>query len=302
MTSNQPGKRSALTLTNLAAHTSAVSPAATRPASSLAGYSQPMSAVSQAMDTMNTAALRRAIPTFESIVSKAAHVTLYTYSPSASDSPWKDCQVNGPMFLITLTPDPEPTEASEIAIPRYAIVIFNRAGLRNFVLELVDLEGLATEEGYIFLANQVFPTEILLPDTKSGTSNLSTSSTASNVTITSTPRNTAPAATTASRALHSRYYGLPNPNDNNPSVDKPIWGLWVYAEGSTVMERVNIFESMKECVTNAKTACEMKQAREKSMWQNEGQARQVAEQYKGLEFDYQKGDAGFYGGGQGSGS
>ena len=50
-----------------------------------------------------------------------------------------------------------------IPIPRYIVFIFNRQGLKNFAIEITNRQGIDMESDFIFVGNQSWAPETLLP-------------------------------------------------------------------------------------------------------------------------------------------
>lgn len=102
---------------------------------------------------LNLSVLRRYLPATESILLVAPYAALYTFQPSAEE--WEKSSIQGTLFVVRLEPSPFGSE-------RYATIILNRYGLKNFILELqpgadVELEdeivvvrGGAEDDGMIW--------------------------------------------------------------------------------------------------------------------------------------------------------
>ena len=85
---------------------------------------------------LNLSVLRRYLPSTESILLIAPYAALYTFQPSVEE--WEKSSIQGTLFIVSLKP-------SHIGLERYAVIILNRHGLKNFIMELqpgadVDLE------------------------------------------------------------------------------------------------------------------------------------------------------------------
>ncbi len=85
---------------------------------------------------LNLSVLKRYLPATKSILLIAPYAALYSFLPSAEQ--WEKSSIQGTLFVVGLA---SPASGPE----RYAIIILNRLGLENFVLELrpgadVDLE------------------------------------------------------------------------------------------------------------------------------------------------------------------
>lgn len=86
---------------------------------------------------LNLSVLKRYLPATESILLITPYAALYTFQPSAEH--WEKSSIQGTLFVVRLEPPP-------FGPDRYAIIILNRLGLENFILELqpgadVDLEN-----------------------------------------------------------------------------------------------------------------------------------------------------------------
>lgn len=86
---------------------------------------------------LNLSVLQRYLPATESILLIAPYAALYTFEPSAEE--WEKSNIQGTLFVVHLQTPP-------FGPGRYAIIILNRLGLKNFILELrpganVDLEN-----------------------------------------------------------------------------------------------------------------------------------------------------------------
>nr|OQO17514.1 hypothetical protein B0A51_17168 [Rachicladosporium sp. CCFEE 5018] len=90
---------------------------------------------------LNLLVLRRYLPALHSTISIAAFAVVYTFSPAAST--WEKTGQEGTLFLCQL--------ASEDGSPRFSVVVLNRKGLENFVVEIQDEEMVQVSEEYIML-------------------------------------------------------------------------------------------------------------------------------------------------------
>ncbi|KAK6439160.1 hypothetical protein LTR95_004632 [Oleoguttula sp. CCFEE 5521] len=85
---------------------------------------------------LNLLVLRRYLPALTSIISIAAFAVVYTFSPSTST--WEKTGQEGTLFLCQL--------ASEDGSPRFSVVVLNRKGLENFVVEIQGEDMVQVEE------------------------------------------------------------------------------------------------------------------------------------------------------------
>ncbi|KAK2630112.1 hypothetical protein QTJ16_000932 [Diplocarpon rosae] len=105
-------------------------------------YNAPVPARSPAQ--INFAVIRRYVPALEAIISYAPSAQLYTMQPTGS---WeKQANVEGTLFICQLTPSPI-TGGS-----RHCIVLLNRKGLENLIVESGEIQNVEiTEQGYLML-------------------------------------------------------------------------------------------------------------------------------------------------------
>lgn len=85
---------------------------------------------------LNLSVLQRYLPSTDSILLIAPYAALYTFLPSTEE--WEKSPIQGTLFVVSL-------KSSHVGLERYAIIILNRLGLKNFIMELqpgadVDLE------------------------------------------------------------------------------------------------------------------------------------------------------------------
>lgn len=85
---------------------------------------------------LNLSVLQRYLPSTESILLIAPYAALYTFQPSTEE--WEKSSIQGTLFVVSL-------KTSHFGLERFAVIILNRLGLKNFILELqpgadVDLE------------------------------------------------------------------------------------------------------------------------------------------------------------------
>ena len=76
---------------------------------------------------LNLSVLKRYLPATESILLIVPYAALYTFQPSAEE--WEKSSIQGTLFVVRLA-------TASFRLERYAIIILNRLGLKNFILEL----------------------------------------------------------------------------------------------------------------------------------------------------------------------
>ena len=80
--------------------------------------------------TLNLTVLRRYKPTIQSILSIASNAVLYVFTPDKQA--WDKSGIEGTLFVCDCT-TPAATDDME---ENYCLVVFNRKGMENFILEL----------------------------------------------------------------------------------------------------------------------------------------------------------------------
>ncbi|KAL9129713.1 MAG: hypothetical protein Q9217_001916 [Psora testacea] len=97
-------------------------------------------------EALNYRVLARHIPSLSKILTRTHYSVIYTFSPSTSS--WEKSGVEGTLFVVGLLP------LSGTSSPRYALIILNRRGLDNWILQLKSAEGVQVTDEYIILQGQ----------------------------------------------------------------------------------------------------------------------------------------------------
>ncbi|KAL9102994.1 MAG: hypothetical protein Q9163_001914 [Psora crenata] len=97
-------------------------------------------------EALNHRVISRHLPFLSAVLSRTHYSVIYTFSPSTSS--WEKTGVEGTLFVVSLHPLPGTSS------PRYALVILNRRGLNNWILELKNADGVQVTEEYIILQGQ----------------------------------------------------------------------------------------------------------------------------------------------------
>jgi hypothetical protein len=95
---------------------------------------------------LNLAVLRRYIPAVRTILSIAANAVVYVFSPTIQQ--WEKSGVEGTLFVCEQEPQ---IGASE---PGYCMVVLNRRGLDNLILDLAQAEDVETTPELLIIRSQ----------------------------------------------------------------------------------------------------------------------------------------------------
>lgn len=98
---------------------------------------------SRSNTTLNLAVLRRYNPSISSILSIAASAVIYHFTPPSS---WEKSGIEGTLFVCELAPHPV------TGVPGYAVVVLNRRGLDNFVLDVAEMQDVEITNEYLILS------------------------------------------------------------------------------------------------------------------------------------------------------
>lgn len=92
--------------------------------------------------SLNLSVIQRHYPSITSCQSIAAYAVIYTFSSTAQS--WEKSGCEGTLFLVTLAPD-------HTARERFAVIVLNRRGLDNFVLELRNEDEIQVTDAFVIL-------------------------------------------------------------------------------------------------------------------------------------------------------
>ncbi|EPE27213.1 PH [Glarea lozoyensis ATCC 20868] len=92
---------------------------------------------------LNLSVLRRYRPSIQTILSIAPSAQIYTYSPSTTS--WLKTDTEGTLFVCQLSP------ASAGAAANYCIVVLNRRGLENLMLDLSTVENVEITDEFLMV-------------------------------------------------------------------------------------------------------------------------------------------------------
>lgn len=93
-------------------------------------------------EQLNLTVVQRHHPSVIDIVSIAPFVVVYRFSPI--NQQWEKRDIEGTLFVCRLTP-------SELGTARYCVIVLNRRGLENFVMELDSEEAIEVADPYLIL-------------------------------------------------------------------------------------------------------------------------------------------------------
>ena len=95
---------------------------------------------------LNLAVLRRYRPSIQTILSIAPSAQIYTYSPSTTS--WLKTDTEGTLFVCQLSP------AGPAGLVNYCIVVLNRRGLENLILDLNTIENVEITDEFLMVGMQ----------------------------------------------------------------------------------------------------------------------------------------------------
>ena len=91
---------------------------------------------------LNLSVIQRHLSSAISIVSIASYAVVYLFSPVTQQ--WEKNGIEGTLFICKLSP----TSAAAV---RYTVIVLNRRGLDNFILDLLDDDDVDINEEYVIL-------------------------------------------------------------------------------------------------------------------------------------------------------
>jgi hypothetical protein len=91
---------------------------------------------------LNLSVLRRYKPSIQTILSIAANAVIYSFLPSQQ---WEKSTIEGTMFVCE--EDPDPTTGIEC----YCILVLNRRGLDNLIVDLGQIHDIEIQSGLVIL-------------------------------------------------------------------------------------------------------------------------------------------------------
>ncbi|PIA91890.1 hypothetical protein CB0940_09178 [Cercospora beticola] len=98
-------------------------------------------------DELNLLVLRRWQPEITSILTIAPFAVLYIFNPNLETPTWEKCEVQGSLFLCSLTKSPS-------GHSRYKVIILNRKGLENWEYEVKTEEAIQLSEEYVIVQKE----------------------------------------------------------------------------------------------------------------------------------------------------
>ncbi|KAF2208623.1 hypothetical protein CERZMDRAFT_15628, partial [Cercospora zeae-maydis SCOH1-5] len=98
-------------------------------------------------DELNLLVLRRWQPEITSILTIAPFAVLYIFNPNLDPPVWEKCEVQGSLFLCSLT-------KSSSGHSRYKVIILNRKGLENWEYEVKTEEAIEMEQEYVIVQKE----------------------------------------------------------------------------------------------------------------------------------------------------
>jgi hypothetical protein len=94
-------------------------------------------------DEMNFSVIKRYVPTLSEIVDIAPSAHIYTFSHS--ENTWERTGIEGSMFVCQLTPSPI------TGVPRHCIIVLNRKGLENLIINSSELQHVEITDQFLLL-------------------------------------------------------------------------------------------------------------------------------------------------------
>lgn len=103
----------------------------------------PATVENRSSEQINFTVLRRYIPALQSIISIASSTQIYTFSPETQT--WEKTNTEGTLFVCELAASPLTGAA------QHAIVVLNRRGLDNLIIETREVENVEITEQFLFV-------------------------------------------------------------------------------------------------------------------------------------------------------
>ncbi|KAF8850855.1 PH domain-like protein [Acephala macrosclerotiorum] len=97
-------------------------------------------------EEINDTVIRRYVPSLQSIVAIAPNAVIYTFAPETET--WDKANIEGSMFVCQLTPSQVTGGA------RHCIIVLNRKGMENLIIESGEIEVVEITEQFLILAFQ----------------------------------------------------------------------------------------------------------------------------------------------------
>lgn len=94
-------------------------------------------------EQINFSVLQRYIPNLQSIISIAPSTTIYTFSPETQT--WEKTNTEGALFVCELTPSPL------TGTVQHCIMVLNRKGMENLIIETREIENVEITEKYLYV-------------------------------------------------------------------------------------------------------------------------------------------------------
>ena len=164
------------------------------------------------LQSMNHRAITKFLPSFDSIICRAAVAHLYAYDKAEGESiyepdgpkgEWHKHGAQGPVFLVQLKP-----LEGEVA-PRYALILFDRTSTKAFCLEIILPDGINKSTTIIIVPNQRWPAEVIKkPD---------------------------------------QFFGVDKEHMNDEDYETPAWALGIAALGSTKYDFDRLYNAVRIC-------------------------------------------------------
>jgi hypothetical protein len=95
------------------------------------------------VEEINFSVIRRYVPSLQRIIAKAPSAVVYTLIPTTGQ--WDKANIEGTLFVCQLTPSP--TTGTE----RHCIVILNRKGLENLIIESGEIANVEITDEFLLL-------------------------------------------------------------------------------------------------------------------------------------------------------
>jgi hypothetical protein len=98
---------------------------------------------SRAPEKITLTVLQRYVPSLLGILSRAPSAQIYTFSRETET--WEKANIEGTMFIGKLTPSPI------TGCQRHCIIVLNRKGLENLIIESGEIENVEVTEDFLLL-------------------------------------------------------------------------------------------------------------------------------------------------------
>lgn len=97
-------------------------------------------------DQINANVIKKYVPSLSHIIAVGPNAVIYTFAPDSSN--WDKANIEGSMFICQLTP------SSVTGGPRHCIIVLNRKGMDNLIIESAEIEDVEIKDEILILRFQ----------------------------------------------------------------------------------------------------------------------------------------------------